>query len=58
MLEQQLKLTRVFVAGHSQGGFLAYSCLMNYPDLFAGGMPIAAGLIVQCEPKAYEDAIP
>ena len=54
-IKQQLKLTRVFVAGHSQGGFLSYSCLMNYPDLFAGAVPISAGLIFQCEPTAYED---
>jgi predicted esterase len=55
-IRKQLKLTKVFVTGHSQGGFLVYSCLMNYPDLFAGGMPISAGLIFQCEPTAYEDA--
>ncbi|HZN65295.1 MAG TPA: alpha/beta hydrolase-fold protein [Tepidisphaeraceae bacterium] len=55
-IKEQLKLFRVFVTGHSQGGFLAYSCLMNYPDLFDGAMPIAAGLIFQCEPSAYEDA--
>ena len=55
-IREQLKLTKVFVTGHSQGGFLAYSCLMNYPDVFAGGMPISAGLIFQCEPTAYEDA--
>lgn len=54
-IKQQLKLTKVFVTGHSQGGFLVYSCLMNYPELFAGGMPISAGLIFQCEPTAYED---
>ena len=55
-IKKQMKLTRVFVAGHSQGGFLVYSCVMNYPDLFAGGIPISAGLIFQCEPTAYEDA--
>jgi predicted esterase len=55
-IKGQLKLTKVFVTGHSQGGFLAYSCLMNYPEVFAGAMPIAAGLIFQCEPTAYEDA--
>jgi len=55
-IRQQLKLTKVFVTGHSQGGFLAYSCLMNCPELFAGGMPISAGLIFQCEPTAFEDA--
>jgi predicted esterase len=54
-IKGQLKLTKVFVTGHSQGGFLTYSCLMNYPELFAGGMPISAGLIFQCEPTAYED---
>jgi predicted esterase len=52
----QLKLTKVFVTGHSQGGFLAYSCLMNSPDVFDGAMPIAGGLIFQCEPTAYQDA--
>ena len=55
-IKKQLKLTKVFVAGHSQGGFLVYSCVMNYPELFAGGIPISAGLIFQCEPTAYEDA--
>lgn len=55
-IRQQLKLTKVFITGHSQGGFLTYSCLMNYPDLFDGAMPIAGGLIFQCEPTAYEDA--
>jgi predicted esterase len=55
-IKEQLKLTKVFVTGHSQGGFLAYSCIMNYPELFDGAMPVAAGLIFQCEPGAYEDA--
>ena len=55
-IRQQLKLTKVFVTGHSQGGFLVYSLLMNYPELFAGGMPISAGLIFQCEPTAFVDA--
>jgi predicted esterase len=55
-IRQQIKLTKIFITGHSQGGFLVYSLLMNYPDLFAGGMPISAGLIFQCEPTAYENA--
>src|SRR4051794_19616958 len=54
-IREQLKLTKVFITGHSQGGFLTYSCLMNYPELFDGAMPIAAGLIFQCEPTAYTD---
>jgi predicted esterase len=55
-IRQQIKLTKIFITGHSQGGFLVYSLLMNYPDLFAGGMPISAGLIFQCEPTAYDNA--
>jgi predicted esterase len=44
-----------FVGGHSQGGFLTYSLMMNYPELIAGAFPISAGLIFQSEPKAYAD---
>jgi predicted esterase len=43
------------VGGHSQGGFLTYSLLMNSPELVAGAFPISAGLIFQCEPSAYRD---
>jgi predicted esterase len=45
-----------FVGGHSQGGFLTYSLLMNYPESIAGAFPISCGLIFQCEPSAYDDA--
>ncbi len=45
-----------FVGGHSQGGFLTYSLLMNSPELFAGAFPISAMVIFQCEPSAYADA--
>jgi predicted esterase len=44
-----------FVGGHSQGGFLTYSLLMNSPELIAGAFPISAGVIFQCEPSAYAD---
>lgn len=53
-LKKSLKISKLFVGGHSQGGFLTYSCYMNYPDLFAGAFPISCGLIVQCEPSAYD----
>ena len=55
-IRKSLKLTKVYVGGHSQGGFLAYSLFLNFPDVFAGAFPISAGLIVQCEPDAFEDA--
>ncbi|MCI0676842.1 MAG: hypothetical protein L0Y42_13840, partial [Phycisphaerales bacterium] len=53
-LKARLNLSRVFVGGHSQGGFLTYSVLMNYPELIDGAFPMSSGLIFQCEPRAYE----
>jgi predicted esterase len=44
-----------FVGGHSQGGFLTYSLLMNSPETIAGAFPVSAGVIFQCEPSAYRD---
>ena len=44
-----------FVGGHSQGGFLTYSLMMNYPEMIAGAFPVSCGLIFQCEPSAYSD---
>ncbi len=55
-IRNDVKITKIFVGGHSQGGFLAYSLLMNSPELFAGAFPISAGLIFQCEPSAYDKA--
>jgi predicted esterase len=55
-LKKSLKLSKVLVGGHSQGGFLSYSLFMNFPETFAGAFPISCGLIAQCEPAAYEDA--
>lgn len=49
-------IAHYFVGGHSQGGYLTYSLLMNYPEKIAGAFPISAGLIFQCEPSAYGDA--
>jgi predicted esterase len=46
---------RYFVGGHSQGGFLTYSLLMNRPELIAGAFPISAGVTFQCEPSAFAD---
>jgi predicted esterase len=51
----RLPIERIIVLGHSQGAFLTYSIMMNYPELIDGAIPISGGLIVQCEPEAYED---
>ena len=54
-LKKAYPIAHYFVGGHSQGGFLTYSLLMNTPELIAGAFPISAGLIFQCEPSAYQD---
>jgi predicted esterase len=54
-LRQAYPVARYFVGGHSQGGFLTYTLLMNYPERIAGVFPISAGVIFQCEPTAYTD---
>ena len=54
-IREAYPIARYFEGGHSQGGFLTYSLLMNYPDKIAGAFPISAGVIFQCEPTAYAD---
>ena len=53
-IKQRVSLSKVFVGGHSQGGFLTYSLLMNYPEMFAGAFPVSGGVIIQAEPAAFE----
>ena len=48
-------VARYLVGGHSQGGFLAYSLLMNFPEKVAGAFPVSAAVINQCVPDAYDD---
>ncbi|MGH7822885.1 MAG: prolyl oligopeptidase family serine peptidase [Candidatus Binatia bacterium] len=55
---------RVYVSGHSMGGFGSYLMTVLYPDRFAAGMPVA-GPVTQgawtgldfegCDDLAYED---
>lgn len=54
-LELALPIDRWFVGGHSQGGFLTYAILMYYPERVAGVFPMACNLLVQCEPRNFED---
>jgi predicted esterase len=46
-------IAHYFVGGHSQGGFLTYSLLMNFPESMAGAFPISCGVIFQCEPAVF-----
>lgn len=53
-LRERWKLTKVFVGGHSQGGYLSYFFLMHSPELVDGVFPISCGLVMQCEPDVFE----
>jgi predicted esterase len=54
-LTKKHRWNRVFVGGHSQGGFLAYYLHMHFPEQFAGAFPMAGGLTIQCEPDVFDD---
>jgi len=54
-LKEEHDLGRIFVVGHSQGGFLAYYLHMHYPETFAGVAPLSCSLTFQCEPDAFDD---
>jgi predicted esterase len=56
-LKKVYPISHFLVGGHSQGGFLTYSLLMNFPELIAGAFPISCGVIFQCEPDVYTDAM-
>lgn len=53
-LKEYVPFKKLFVGGHSQGGFLTYSVMMNYPDQVDGAFPIAGGMIFQVDPTAYD----
>ena len=54
-LRQKYPVAKYFVGGHSQGGFLTYVLLMNYPEKIAGAFPISCTVIMQCEPTVFAD---
>jgi predicted esterase len=55
-LKEVYPISHYFVGGHSQGGYLTYSLLMNFPELIAGAFPISAEVMMQCEPDVFTDA--
>ena len=50
-LTQKLKVSRAFIGGHSQGAYVTFSVVMSFPEKFAGAIPVAGGLWMQCEPE-------
>lgn len=54
-IKANIGISKLFVGGHSQGGFLTYSVMMNFPNLVDGAFPVSGGMIIQCDPFAYDD---
>jgi predicted esterase len=55
-LQKELPISKWFLGGHSQGGFLTYCLVMYYPQLLAGAFPMSCNLLVQCEPDVFDAA--
>lgn len=53
-IAKDLKITKAFIGGHSQGGYVTYSVIMDHPGKFAAGIPVSGGLWMQCEPEQYK----
>ncbi len=54
-LKEVYPISHYFVGGHSQGGYLTYSLLMNFPESIAGAFPVSAEVMMQCEPGVFTD---
>jgi hypothetical protein len=54
-VQKAFKTTITYVGGHSQGAFLTYSLILNYPDMYRGAFPMAGDCWIQNEPNLWED---
>jgi poly(3-hydroxybutyrate) depolymerase len=54
-VQKAFKITISYVGGHSQGAFLTYSVILNYPDLFRGAFPMSGDCWSQNEPNLWEE---
>jgi predicted esterase len=54
-VQKAFKTTITYIGGHSQGAFLTYNVILNYPDLYRGAFPMAGDCWSQNEPNLWED---
>jgi Phospholipase/Carboxylesterase len=54
-VQKAFKTTITYVGGHSQGAFLTYSLILNYPNLYRGAFPMSGDCWMQNEPNLWED---
>ncbi|HSU69338.1 MAG TPA: hypothetical protein VLJ39_20805 [Tepidisphaeraceae bacterium] len=54
-VQKAFNTTITYIGGHSQGAFLTYSVILNFPDLYRGAFPMAGDCWMQNEPNLWED---
>ena len=54
-VQKAFKTPVTYVGGHSQGAFLTYNVILNYPDLYRGAFPMAGDCWMHNEPNLWED---
>jgi poly(3-hydroxybutyrate) depolymerase len=54
-VQKSFKTPITYVGGHSQGAFLTYNVILNFPDLYHGAFPMAGDCWMQNEPNLWED---
>jgi predicted esterase len=54
-VQKAFKANITYIGGHSQGAFLTYNVIMNFPELFRGAFPFAGDCWMQNEPNLWED---
>ncbi len=55
LVQADFKTTVTYVGGHSQGGFLTFSVIMHFPELYHGAIPMAGDCWMQNEPNLWAD---
>lgn len=53
-VQKAFKTKVTYVGGHSQGGFLTYSVITHFPELYRGALPMAGDCWMQNEPNLWE----
>jgi predicted esterase len=53
-VQEAFNVTRTYIGGHSQGGFVTYSSIMHFPELYQGALPMAGDCWMQNEPNLWE----
>lgn len=54
-VRKSFKTTITYIGGHSQGAFLTYNVILNFPQLYQGAFPMAGDCWIQNEPNLWED---